>query len=94
MTMIKKLLVVAAVALAACSGEKQKPPVEKIPVTVALAEVKDVPVQLRAIGTVQEPDAFGERAMKASKITTAASPERATAAESARAVPSKSHPST
>jgi membrane fusion protein, multidrug efflux system len=39
--------------LAACSGAKQKPPEERIPVTVAVAQQKDIPLQIRAIGSVQ-----------------------------------------
>src|SRR5438270_8216585 len=40
-------------ALAACSGTKQKPAEERIPVTVAVAQKKDIPLQIRAIGSVQ-----------------------------------------
>ncbi len=47
------IIAVVAVALAACSGAKQKPPEERVPVTVAVASSKDVPVQIHAIGTVQ-----------------------------------------
>ena len=50
---MKRIMAVLAVALAACSGAKQKPPEEKVPVTVAVASSKDVPVQIHAIGTVQ-----------------------------------------
>jgi membrane fusion protein, multidrug efflux system len=50
---MKRIIAVIAVALAACSGAKQKPPEEKVPVSVAIAEAKDVPVQIRAIGNVQ-----------------------------------------
>jgi|SRR5947209_1343566 len=35
-----------------CSGAKQKPPEEKVPVAVATAVQKDVPVEIRAIGNV------------------------------------------
>lgn len=51
--MKKVIIAIAAVALAACSGAKQKPTEEKVPVTVAVAESKDVPVQIHAIGSVQ-----------------------------------------
>lgn len=46
---------VAAVTLIAigCSGAKQKPRDERVPVTVAIAERKGVPVQIRAIGRVE-----------------------------------------
>jgi multidrug efflux system membrane fusion protein len=43
----------AALASIACSGTKQKPRDESVPVTVARAEQKNVPVQIRAIGRVQ-----------------------------------------
>lgn len=36
----------------ACSGAKQKPPEEKVPVSVATAVQKDVPVEIRVIGNV------------------------------------------
>src|SRR6266550_1944417 len=39
--------------LTACSGTKQKPAEERIPVTVAVAQQKDIPLQIRAIGSVQ-----------------------------------------
>ncbi|MGZ4777807.1 MAG: efflux RND transporter periplasmic adaptor subunit [Thermoanaerobaculia bacterium] len=45
--------VLALVVATACPGAKQKPADEKVPVTVAKAEHKDVPTQLQAIGTVQ-----------------------------------------
>jgi membrane fusion protein, multidrug efflux system len=50
---MKRIIAVMAVALAACSGAKQKPADEKVPVMVAVAQTKDMPVQLRAIGSVQ-----------------------------------------
>ena len=48
--MIRKrpLILVVLFALAACGGEKKRPPEEKVPVTVAVAETKDVPVEVRA----------------------------------------------
>ncbi len=50
---MKRIIAVVAVALAACSGAKQKPAEEKVPVMVAVATSKDVPIQIRAIGDVQ-----------------------------------------
>ena len=50
---IKRFIAVTAVVLAACSETKQKPAEETIPVSVAVAETKDVPVQIRAVGNVQ-----------------------------------------
>ncbi len=42
-----------AIATAACTGTKQKPAEEKVAVTVAKVEQKDVPMQIRLIGNVQ-----------------------------------------
>ena len=42
-----------AAGAVACTGAKQKPRDEAVPVTVAVAQQKDVPVQIRAIGRVQ-----------------------------------------
>lgn len=50
---MKRFLIFSiAIATAACSGAKQKPPEEKVPVAVATATQKDVPVQIRVIGNV------------------------------------------
>ena len=50
--MKRALILSIAIAAAACSGTKQKPPEEKVPVAVATAVQKDVPVQIRVIGNV------------------------------------------
>jgi multidrug efflux system membrane fusion protein len=52
---MKKLALIAiAVVLAfACSNEKEKPKEERVPVMVASAVQRDVPVQIRVIGSVQ-----------------------------------------
>jgi multidrug efflux system membrane fusion protein len=52
---MKKIITVAAVLplLLACQKEKPKPRDERVPVTVAAAVQRDVPVQVRVIGTVQ-----------------------------------------
>ncbi len=50
---MKRIVAVVAVALAACSGAKKKPADEKVPVMVAVVQSKDVPIQIRAIGSVQ-----------------------------------------
>src|SRR5437588_6896132 len=39
--------------VAACGGEKKGRVEERVPVTVAVAQQKDVPVDIRAIGSVQ-----------------------------------------
>jgi membrane fusion protein, multidrug efflux system len=49
-TTIAALAVVAAIG---CSGNKQKPRDEVVPVVVAVAQQKDMPVQIRAIGRVE-----------------------------------------
>jgi multidrug efflux system membrane fusion protein len=55
--------------LAACSGTKQKPPDDKVPVTVAMAEQKDVPMQIRAIGSVQPVSTVAVRALVGGQLT-------------------------
>ena len=55
--------------LAACSGTKQKPPEERIPVTVAVAQQKDVPLQIRAIGSVQPLSTVAVRALVGGQLT-------------------------
>jgi multidrug efflux system membrane fusion protein len=42
-----------AASLLGCAEKKQKQADERVPVTVAVAETKDVPLQVRAIGNVQ-----------------------------------------
>jgi multidrug efflux system membrane fusion protein len=46
-------MIAAALTAISCTKKKEKPPEEKVPVTVAVASVRDVPVQVRAIGSVQ-----------------------------------------
>ncbi len=52
--MMKRITLTLALVLAAACGQKQeKARDEKVPVTVAVAEQKDVPVQIKTIGSVQ-----------------------------------------
>lgn len=52
--MMKRTLAIAMlIAAVACTGAKPKPRDEVVPVTVAVAEEKSMPVELRAIGRVQ-----------------------------------------
>jgi len=50
--MKRALIFLIAITAAACSGAKQKPPDEKVPVAIAAAVQKDVPVEIRVIGNV------------------------------------------
>jgi multidrug efflux system membrane fusion protein len=63
---------VAGAAIAAtlfgCAEKQQKVRDERVPVTVALAEQKDVPVQLRAIGSVQPISTVAVRALVAGQL--------------------------
>ena len=67
--MMKRLLVVPLIALAACGGQKAKPAEERIPVTVATAQQKDMPVELRAIGSVQPLQTVAVRALVGGQLT-------------------------
>jgi multidrug efflux system membrane fusion protein len=58
----------ASLATLACSGAKQKPTDEKVPVTVAMAQAKDVPVQIRAIGNVQPLSTVAVRALAGGQL--------------------------
>lgn len=54
--------------LAGCGEKKQKPPDERVPVTVAFAEEKDVPLQIRAIGNVQPIATVAVRALAGGQL--------------------------
>jgi multidrug efflux system membrane fusion protein len=56
------------VLLAACSGAKEKAPEERVPVTVAVAQQKDVPLQIRAIGSVQPLSTVAVRALAGGQL--------------------------
>ena len=61
---MKRLFVLTLIlTVAACKGEKEKPADDRIPVTVATAQQKDMPVQIRAIGTVQPLQTVAVRAL-------------------------------
>jgi len=71
-TFLSKLLMVgiAVLMLAACSGNAENSPVPKsAPVTVSVALKKDVPVVLKAIGTVEPYNTVSVRARVAGEIT-------------------------
>ncbi|MEA2164068.1 MAG: rane fusion protein multidrug efflux system [Thermoanaerobaculia bacterium] len=56
------------VLLAGCSEKKEKPPEERVPVTTAVAEQKDVPLQVRAIGSVQPIASVAVRALAGGQL--------------------------
>ncbi|HKO01426.1 MAG TPA: efflux RND transporter periplasmic adaptor subunit, partial [Thermoanaerobaculia bacterium] len=62
------LFILIALAAAACSKPAAKPREEKVPVTVAVAEQRDVPVQLRTIGSVQPYSTVAVRAQVAGQL--------------------------
>jgi multidrug efflux system membrane fusion protein len=54
--------------LAGCSETKEKTREERVPVTTAIAEQKDVPLQVRAIGTVQPIASVAIRALAGGQL--------------------------
>jgi multidrug efflux system membrane fusion protein len=52
-----------------CTGAKQKPADEKVPVTVARVEQKNVPMQIRAIGSVQPVSTVAIRCLVGGELT-------------------------
>ncbi len=64
-----KRWIVAALMLASCTGTKQKPTDEKVPVTVARVEQKAMPMQIRAIGSVQPVSTVAVRALVGGQLT-------------------------
>jgi membrane fusion protein, multidrug efflux system len=67
--MTKRFLILLVVLLAACGGKKAKPPDERIPVTVATVQQKDMPVEIRAIGSVQPLQTVAVRALVGGQLT-------------------------
>jgi len=55
-------------SLIGCSETKQKAPDERVPVTVAIAEQKDIPLQVQAIGNVQPIATVAVRALVAGQL--------------------------
>jgi multidrug efflux system membrane fusion protein len=70
MIRMKSIVITAAIAatLLGCSEKKQKPVDERVPVTVATAEQKDIPMQVRAIGSVQPIATVAVRALVAGQL--------------------------
>jgi len=61
-------LALAAAIFAACGEKQEKPRDERVPVTVAIAEQKDVPVQIRTIGSVQPFSTVSVRALAGGQL--------------------------
>jgi multidrug efflux system membrane fusion protein len=70
MIRMKSIVITAAIAatLLGCSEKKQKQADERVPVTVATAEQKDIPLQVRAIGSVQPIATVAVRALVAGQL--------------------------
>jgi len=66
---LTNIMILAAALLAACSAPKVKPADEKVPVSVAVAQTKDVPNQIRAIGTVQPRSTVAVKALVGGQLT-------------------------
>jgi membrane fusion protein, multidrug efflux system len=61
-------LLAAAVFAASCSGDRKAPAPEAVPVRVGTVVQKDVPVQIRNVGTVQPINAVSVRALVGGEI--------------------------
>jgi multidrug efflux system membrane fusion protein len=59
---------IVATSLAGCAQKKQKPVEDKVPVRVATAEQKTIPVQILAIGNVQPMSTVAVRALVAGQL--------------------------
>jgi multidrug efflux system membrane fusion protein len=51
-----------------CAEKKEKPREERVPVTIATAEQRDIPIQVRAIGSVQPISTVAVRALVAGQL--------------------------
>ena len=69
MRFAKTAVVLAAAIAAACSGGKEQAAPEAVPVMVAVAAKKDVPLQIRTIGTVQPISTVAVHALVSGELT-------------------------
>ncbi len=67
--MKNRTLIFCLAILCGCAGNKGKAPEERVPVTVATAQQKDMPLQLRAIGNVQPLQTVAVRALVGGQLT-------------------------
>jgi multidrug efflux system membrane fusion protein len=63
------VLIAAALAAAGCGAEKKARTEEKVPVTVAVAETRDVPLDIRVVGNVQPMQTVAVRAQVTGQLT-------------------------
>ncbi len=67
--MMKRALILTTVALlCACGGKKARPQDDRVPVTVATAQQKNMPLQMRAIGNVQPLQTVAVRALAGGEL--------------------------
>ena len=62
-------LLPSAFCILSCSNKQQKPPDERVPVTVAVAQTETVPTEIRAIGNVKPRQTVAVRALVAGELT-------------------------
>jgi len=67
--MKKVAVLLTAVVFAACSSEKPKPADDRVPVAVAVAQQQNLPLQIRAIGSVQPFSTVAVRALVGGQLT-------------------------
>ncbi len=61
-------LALALVLISACAKKQEKAHDERVPVTVAVAEQKDIPLQIKAIGSVQPYSTVAVRALAGGQL--------------------------
>jgi membrane fusion protein, multidrug efflux system len=66
---LKRSFIIIVTIFVACTGAKQKPADDKVPVTVARVEQKNVPMQIRAIGSVQPVSTVAVRCLVGGQLT-------------------------
>ncbi|HUJ12798.1 MAG TPA: efflux RND transporter periplasmic adaptor subunit [Thermoanaerobaculia bacterium] len=66
---MKKSFAILAALFVACTGAKQKPVDEKVPVTVAKVEQRNMPLQIQAIGSVLPVSTVSVRAQVNGELT-------------------------
>lgn len=65
---MKKLSIIIVTIFVACTGAKQKPADDRVPVTVAKVEQKNLPQQIQAVGSVQPVSTVAVRALAGGEL--------------------------